>query len=151
MAELACLPKEFSWLHSPNTRIWQGTNPSCNGHRIYLWVHISCNWAHRQTLLNEYPLYPGSFLPAATQQPDWLGPNLSVADCLSEHWLFSLSLSQYHTNSIKDMIEDSGPSLFKNSKIPKIFGSQRCVEKSSPDVTRPFLLCPRSWRLLWPS
>jgi hypothetical protein len=49
------------------------------------------------------------------------------------------------------MNEGSGPSLFKNSKIPKIFGSQRCVEKSSPDVTRPFLLCPRSWRFVWPS
>jgi hypothetical protein len=93
MAELACLPKEFSWLHSPNTRIWQGTNPSCHGHRIYSWVHISCNLAYRQTLLNEYPQYPGSFLPAATRQPDWLGPNLSVADCLSKHSLF-LSLSQ---------------------------------------------------------
>jgi hypothetical protein len=93
MAELACLPKEFSWLHSPNTRIWRGTNPSCHGHGIYSWVHISCNLAHRQTLLNEYPLYPGSFLPAATRQPDRLGPNISVADCLSKHSLFSLSLS----------------------------------------------------------
>jgi hypothetical protein len=99
-AELACLPKEFSWLHSPNTRIWQGTNPSCHGHRFYSWVHISCNLAHRQTLLNEYPLFPGSFLPAATQQPDWLGPNLqSQIASLSTHSSLSLSQNTIQTQS----------------------------------------------------
>jgi hypothetical protein len=153
MAELACLPKEFSWLHSPNTRIWRGTNPSYHGHGIYSWVHISCNLAHRQTLLNEYPLYPGSFLPAATRQPDRLGPNLSVADCLSKHSLFSLSLSRslslslflslskYHTNSIKDMNEGSGPSLFKNSKIPKIFGSQRWCHQAISSLPEIMKVC----------